>query len=130
MANIDEIMDVQQKEDQQQKPLNERENISKNPKNKNSSNISIINTASFLGKIRKEAQTTRETVQKSHDFIREAMISMKKEIVNDVLQELNPRLNELEDLLKEVKNDKPPKMVRLSLSQTLKMRRWRRSPTT
>ena len=37
--------------------------------------------------------------------IREAMISMKKEIVNDVLQELNPRLNELEDLLKEVKND-------------------------
>ena len=116
MANIDEIMDVQQKEDQQQKPLNERENISKNPKNKNSSNISIINTASFLRKIRKEAQTTRETVQKSHDFIREAMISMKKEIVNDVLQELNPRLNELEDLLKEVKNDKPPKMVRLSLS--------------
>ena len=129
MANIDEIIDVQQKEDQQQKPLNERENISKNPKNKNSSNISIINTAS-LRKIRKEAQTTRETVQKSHDFIREAMISMKKEIVNDVLQELNPRLNELEDLLKEVKNDKPPKMVRLSLSQTLKMRRWRRSPTT
>ena len=90
----------------QKEPLIDRENVPKTSgKIKNNSNISIINHTSLLGVIQKEALATRETVQKSHDYIREAMLTLKKEIVSDVLQELNPRLNELEDLLKEVKNE-------------------------
>ena len=69
------------------------------------SNISLINTTSFLETIREESKSTRETVQNAHDYIREALISLKKEIVNDVIQELNPRLNEIEELLKEVKTE-------------------------
>uniref|UniRef100_A0A1I8BC51 RNA-directed DNA polymerase n=1 Tax=Meloidogyne hapla TaxID=6305 RepID=A0A1I8BC51_MELHA len=56
--------------------------------------------------IRKEALATREAVQKSHDFIREAMENMKKELVKDVIMELNPRFIVLEELLKEIKEDK------------------------
>nr|CAD2178901.1 unnamed protein product [Meloidogyne enterolobii] len=96
------------KEDQQQKPLMDRENALKNAKSK-SSNLSIINYTSFLGEIRKEGLSTRVTVQKSHDFIREAMETIKKELVKDILIELNPRFNILEELLKEIKEELPTK---------------------
>ncbi|KAL7069891.1 hypothetical protein ACQ4LE_011194 [Meloidogyne hapla] len=105
MDNIDVEMAQIPKEDQQLKPLTDRENASKINKSKNP-NLSIINHTSFLGEIRKEALATREAVQKSHDFIREAMENMKKELVKDVIMELNPRFIVLEELLKEIKEDK------------------------
>ncbi|CAK5100225.1 unnamed protein product [Meloidogyne enterolobii] len=93
--------------EQQENPPLDKESAQKKcakPK-KLPSNISLINQTSFLETIREESKSTRETVQNAHDYIREALISLKKEIVNDVIQELNPRLTEIEEILKEVKNE-------------------------
>ncbi|CAK5074153.1 unnamed protein product [Meloidogyne enterolobii] len=110
MDDINNINMEEPKEEQQttKEPLMDRENnlVKNTSKAKNnSSNVSIINHTSFLALIQKEGKSTRETVQKSHDFIREAMLTLKNEIVGDVLQALNPQLSNFEDLLKEIKNE-------------------------
>ena len=107
MSSTDILMDQLFGEDgeQQEPPLDKESNQKNFNKTKRATNnLALINKTSFLEAIREESKTTRETVQKSHDYIREALVSLKKEIVSEVIQKLNPRLTELEELLKEVKN--------------------------
>ncbi|KAL7073694.1 hypothetical protein ACQ4LE_003723 [Meloidogyne hapla] len=57
----------------------------------------------LLENIQKESETTRETIIKVHDKIREALSSQQKAIVEEILQEINPRFLEIETSLNELK---------------------------
>nr|CAD2181855.1 unnamed protein product [Meloidogyne enterolobii] len=54
--------------------------------------------------IQKENEQIKEAIRKTHDFIREAIVDQSKEVVKEILQQVNPRFLEIENSILELKN--------------------------
>uniref|UniRef100_A0A915LWC8 Uncharacterized protein n=1 Tax=Meloidogyne javanica TaxID=6303 RepID=A0A915LWC8_MELJA len=55
--------------------------------------------------IQKENEEIKEILKKTHDYIREAIVDQSKEVVAEILQQINPRLEEIENKLEEIKSE-------------------------
>uniref|UniRef100_A0A914P1H9 Uncharacterized protein n=1 Tax=Meloidogyne incognita TaxID=6306 RepID=A0A914P1H9_MELIC len=54
--------------------------------------------------VQKENEQIKEVIKKTHDFIREAIVDQSKEVVKEILQQVNPRFIEIENSILELKN--------------------------
>uniref|UniRef100_A0A915MVE2 Uncharacterized protein n=1 Tax=Meloidogyne javanica TaxID=6303 RepID=A0A915MVE2_MELJA len=55
--------------------------------------------------IQKENEEIKEIFKKTHDYIREAIVDQSKEVVAEILQQINPRFEEIENKLEEIKSE-------------------------